>query len=495
MLPELAAIKAVIDRYAERETRAKAVASSEQLVKQAAAALKTAEAAVEAATKTRARRDTDVRELERAHSAYHAAAGLKVGDPCPVCGGSIEAPLSVAEPEGLSHAEAALAVAVKDLKAAEESRRKVADSHSRMQAGLENARQALGQLDAQLKDAPALAEARKLAAAIEAAQAAVGAAQAAHDTAQRRSRAADNALEELRETETNAWFVFNNKRDEVAALGAPAAGPDIAASWAALAQWAQEEASKRAQVAQASIAQRDELRAQGETLRAELRAACEGAGVSVNGSTPRDAALAARVRTEQDLTQLDEKIAERDTVERELAGLQDTSRVAAVLGYHLNATRFERWYLEEALTSLVEGATGRLRELSNDQYSLALNKTKTDFIVVDHLNLDEQRLVRTLSGGETFLASLALALALGDNIATLATNGGSRLDALFLDEGFGSLDVNTLETVASAIEELGARGRMVGIITHVPELAERIPTKFHVTKQGRTSRVERSEAV
>jgi exonuclease SbcC len=493
-LPELAAIKAVIDRYAERETRLKAVASSEQLVKQAAAALKTADAALEAATKTRASREAAVRKLERAHSAYHAAAGLNVGDPCPVCGGTIETPPAIAEPAGLAQAEAALVAAVRELKAAEETRRKVGDSHGRMQAGLEAARLALSQLDTQLKDAPALAEARKLTAAIEAAQAAVGTAQAAHDAAQKRSRAADAALEDLKETEGNAWFVFNTRRDEVASLGAPPAGPDIAASWSALASWAQEEASRRSEVAQTSLTKRDELRTQAATLRAEMLAACEGAGITVNGSTPRDAALAARVRTEQELTQLDNKIAERDTVERELTGLQDTSRVAGVLGYHLNATRFERWYLEEALTNLVEGATLRLNELSDGQYSLALNKNKTDFIVIDHLNLDEERSVRTLSGGETFLASLALALALGDNIATLATNGGARLDALFLDEGFGSLDASTLETVASAIEEMGARGRMVGIITHVPELAERIPVKFHVTKHGRTSRVERAEA-
>jgi exonuclease SbcC len=143
------------------------------------------------------------------------------------------------------------------------------------------------------------------------------------------------------------------------------------------------------------------------------------------------------------------------------------------------------------MARLVEGATARLLELSNRQYSLGLNKQMTDFVVIDHINLNEERPVRTLSGGETFLASLALALALGEDIANLAANGLSRLDALFLDEGFGALDQNTLETVATAIEELGARGRMVGIVTHVAELADRIPVQFRVSKSGGTSRVER----
>ena len=96
-------------------------------------------------------------------------------------------------------------------------------------------------------------------------------------------------------------------------------------------------------------------------------------------------------------------------------------------------------------------------------------------MVVDHNNADELRLARTLSGGETFLASLSLALALSDDVAQLAAHGAARLDALFLDEGFGTLDPDTLDTVASVIEALGARGRMVGLITHVAEAGRAHP--------------------
>jgi exonuclease SbcC len=113
--------------------------------------------------------------------------------------------------------------------------------------------------------------------------------------------------------------------------------------------------------------------------------------------------------------------------------------------------------------------------------------------VIDHANASQARSARTLSGGETFLASLALALALADQLAGLAAAGTARLDALFIDEGFGTLDPDTLDVVAAALDEIGARGRMVGIVTHVRELAERLPVRFEVRKVAGTASVERVE--
>jgi exonuclease SbcC len=111
--------------------------------------------------------------------------------------------------------------------------------------------------------------------------------------------------------------------------------------------------------------------------------------------------------------------------------------------------------------------------------------------VIDHGNADAVRLARTLSGGETFLASLALALSLADQVAEMAAGGAARLESIFLDEGFGTLDPDTLGVVASAIEELGSRGRMVGIVSHVRELAEAIPVRYDVTKGPHSSTVVR----
>ena len=152
-----------------------------------------------------------------------------------------------------------------------------------------------------------------------------------------------------------------------------------------------------------------------------------------------------------------------------------------------------RWLLSHALRGLVVGATDILKDLSSEAYSLDLADDNT-FLVIDHRNADEPRLAKTLSGGETFLAALSLALALADQVAEFAARGTARLEALFLDEGFGTLDVETLDIVASAIEELGARGRMVGLVTHVRELAGRMPVRYEVQKIGSVSSVKRIAA-
>ena len=94
-------------------------------------------------------------------------------------------------------------------------------------------------------------------------------------------------------------------------------------------------------------------------------------------------------------------------------------------------------------------------------------------------------------GGETFQASLALALALSAQMSSLAAAGAARLDSIFLDEGFGTLDPETLEVVATTLETLAQGQRMVGVITHVAALAERVPVRFLVSRNARTSTVVR----
>ena len=131
---------------------------------------------------------------------------------------------------------------------------------------------------------------------------------------------------------------------------------------------------------------------------------------------------------------------------------------------------FPQYLLDGTFRRLVAGASTRLREL-NDRYEL--NFTEGKFVVVDHDHGSLNRLADTLSGGETFLVSLALALELSEQVQQAA--GAVRLDSLFIDEGFGTLDPETLETVADAIEALSKTNRMVGIITHVQELHRRLP--------------------
>jgi DNA repair protein SbcC/Rad50 len=91
-----------------------------------------------------------------------------------------------------------------------------------------------------------------------------------------------------------------------------------------------------------------------------------------------------------------------------------------------------------------------------------------------------QRPAKTLSGGESFLASLSLALGLADVVA--AETGGALLDTLFVDEGFGTLDADTLDLVMNTLDELREGGRVVGLVSHVEELRQRIPTRLRVSK-------------
>jgi exonuclease SbcC len=110
-----------------------------------------------------------------------------------------------------------------------------------------------------------------------------------------------------------------------------------------------------------------------------------------------------------------------------------------------------------------------------------------DFFVVDHDNGRERRRADTLSGGETFLTSLALALQLSEQVQRAA--GAVRLDSLFIDEGFGTLDADTLATVSDAILQLGRGHRMVGIITHVQELTAALPARIEVVRGADGSKI------
>ncbi|AUC84183.1 nuclease SbcCD subunit C [Polaribacter sp. ALD11] len=135
------------------------------------------------------------------------------------------------------------------------------------------------------------------------------------------------------------------------------------------------------------------------------------------------------------------------------------------------------------LTQLLDLANVHLYKL-NKRYSLKMEdeykpKEELNFNLIDHYQTDQARLVDTSSGGEKFIISLALALGLSD----LASKN-VKIDSLFIDEGFGTLDKNTLETVISTLETLQSQGKMIGIISHVENLKERIPTQIQITKKS-----------
>lgn len=163
-----------------------------------------------------------------------------------------------------------------------------------------------------------------------------------------------------------------------------------------------------------------------------------------------------------------------------------------------NRVSLRRWVLAAYLEDICVLANQRLRLMSGGRYALLVHRGDTarnrlaglDLRVLDAHTGDE-RDVSTLSGGETFQASLALALAVAD--AVQQHSGGVRLDALFIDEGFGTLDPDALELAMDELDALRAGGRMVGVISHVGAMRERIHLGVEVapSERGSTVRVGR----
>ena len=315
-------------------------------------------------------------------------------------------------------------------------------------------------------------------------------AQAAETEAQEAEQAARKVLEELTETERQARNEFAKTRDGFAALEPPTPGASLVQDWQALDTWA----SQFADDLIPHIDTANEHVNNTETQRKEHAEAARAVCVTHFEPTDdpqawrTDMALAVQ-RADNDHRQACKQRQKMADLKAEVEALQVEQRVASELGRLLRADGFERWLLAEAVGDLVIRASERLHALSNGQFSF--DPDGTDFDICDHHNADQVRQAKSLSGGETFLASLALALALSDSHADLAPEGAPGLDSLFLDEGFGTLDPETLDVTAAAIEELGASGRMVAIVTHIRELAERMPLRFEVTKSPTTSTVTR----
>jgi len=137
------------------------------------------------------------------------------------------------------------------------------------------------------------------------------------------------------------------------------------------------------------------------------------------------------------------------------------------------------------LANLCESANERFFKLTNNQLRLELDE-KNNFLVRDFLNGGEVRSVKTLSGGQTFQASLSLALALSDNIQHLTK---AKQNLFFLDEGFGTLDKDSLQTVFKTLKALRAENRVVGIISHVEELQQEVDTYIRTEATENGSRI------
>ncbi|MFF0162588.1 AAA family ATPase [Streptomyces sp. NPDC005263] len=261
--------------------------------------------------------------------------------------------------------------------------------------------------------------------------------------------------------------------------------------------WQSEEAAVRSVLAEADTAAAAQ-RPSADLTGAE-RTAATAAQRLRDAASGRDAAA-------RRCTELDRLSARAVAGVRRLAPLREEyERVARLAGLAAGTSadndrrmRLESYVLAARLEQVAAAATVRLQRMSSGRYTLVHSDDRTGrgrsglgLHVVDAWT-GRERDTATLSGGETFFASLALALGLADVVTDEA--GGVRLDTLFIDEGFGSLDDQTLDEVLDVLDSLRERDRSVGIVSHVPDLRRRIHAQLEVVK-GRAGSTLRQRGV
>lgn len=209
-------------------------------------------------------------------------------------------------------------------------------------------------------------------------------------------------------------------------------------------------------------------------------------------ASERAAALKERTET------LQKAVSDARAIEKELEDLRKEEGLIRGL-YDLTSGKktritLERYVLGTLLDDVANAANLRLLSMSRRRYFLhrmtdesGLGKGGLSLEVSDSFT-GRSRPANTLSGGETFLASLSLALGLADVVQS--RQGGVRLDTMFIDEGFGTLDPDSLNSAMNTLIDLQNTGRMVGIISHVPELEERIDARLRVTPAEKGSKAE-----
>jgi exonuclease SbcC len=486
------ATKAVADRRRDHHESRRAVAREEA----ALPGLEKAEAeAREGERAARARKE----EAHRQHAALLLREGLKPGDPCPVCAQAVKTVPKRGEP-ALDVVQAALVKAEAAARAGLEKLQQARLSTEQRKAAAASVDRELRRAETQEQEAKAL---------VEEARAALRAAGFAEDDPVARVASIGKELQVL-EAARDARARTEATRKQVD-LKRVKLDQEVAAAAAlsdALRVRIEDLESKRAEAGQAleqarrsliGLAARDGWRGgvvpppSGqdeadvvETLRAELQKETTAAR-STAATLSRDVQA-----LEKGLVRAAELAARRAALEKEAA-------LARCLSDNLKANELIAWIQEEALGRLAEAGSRHLRQLSQGRYTLRLGpgeeepaaRADQDFYVVDAWHTDSVRSVRTLSGGETFLASLALALALAESLTELAaaSRATDALESLFLDEGFGTLDAESLDTVVSALDALHGGERVVGVVTHRRELAERLPARLEVQKTDATATV------
>ncbi len=190
---------------------------------------------------------------------------------------------------------------------------------------------------------------------------------------------------------------------------------------------------------------------------------------------------------EREIQHIEEKLKRREEIEKELKELEEKLYVYNVIRTDFRSDRFVKYLSDIMLRKIIDRASEYLEKFTGT-YTFELAKTTgsrdKDLVVLDR-STGQARPVSSLSGGETFLASLSLAFSVSDILS-----GNANLESLFIDEGFGSLDQEMRERVSEILETIKTNvNKMVGIISHIPDLAERFEQRIVVEKFGDSSEV------
>ena len=195
-------------------------------------------------------------------------------------------------------------------------------------------------------------------------------------------------------------------------------------------------------------------------------------------------------RIEEKLTRIKIAIKRAKAIRIECKKLKKSHSVAHQLGLDLRSSELLSFIQEEALARLAQDGSRHFQKFSAGRYRFVISSGDS-FAVIDDWNAREIRSAATLSGGESFLASLALAVALSESLTHFCTDPYQlQLESLFLDEGFSTLDPETLELVLSGVESLAQQGRQIGVVSHIPALAQRLPHQIQVNKAINGSTLE-----
>lgn len=449
-----------------------------------------------------------LRSVRETGSAALLAAELRPGAPCPVCG-SREHPApavgaaDIPSPAATTSAEEAVAAAETRLDEYQQARQQAAQALAGLRAGIGTLRKQLTAVVepslGNVREIPRLADlARKQAAALQAAlERAVLEEQAARDESARLEAGLEAATAQaeagrvaLRASEEE-WARRLDKSgftDEQAWRSAVLGETEMDRIEAAIDGFQQQLAAAEGMAADARAEVAGRAPPDLEAARAAASAAARAHGEAAEQSGRLASRIAALDKLGTRLAEIGSAYAE---TEQRFGVFGSIARVAA--GDNLHRISLQRFVLASRLDDVLAAASRRLHAMTRGRYLLRRNTEAADRRAAGGLELlaedaytANSRPVATLSGGESFQAALSLALGLSEVVE--AYSGGISLDTIFIDEGFGSLDPEALDLAIDTLMDLQQSGRMVGVISHVPELRERIDVRLEVVAGAAGSR-------